>query len=122
MAIDRIAGTYGPSAARPASTPANNPANSNFADAFRSVSEGVRLSTHAQKRIDRRDLGLDASKLNRLDSAITRAAEKGARNSVVVLDDLAVLVDVKDRTVVTAMKQDAGRERVFTNIDSVVFA
>lgn len=121
MAIDRIAGTYAPSAARTAA-PVNNPQATGFADALRSAGDSVRLSSHAQKRIDRRDLGLDSTRLGRLDSAITRAAEKGSRNSVVVLDDLAVVVDVRDRTVVTAMKRDAGRERVFTNIDSVVIA
>ena len=62
------------------------------------------------------------SRLDRLNSAITRAAEKGARNSVVMLDDLAVVVDVRGRTVVTAMNTEGGRERVFTNIDSVVIA
>jgi len=58
--------------------------------------------------------------MQRLDSAITRAAEKGSRNSVVMLDDLAVVVDVRQRTVVTALNAQQGKERVFTNIDSVV--
>lgn len=93
-------------------------------DAFGTVleraTEGIQLSRHAQKRVDRRDLALDAAQLGRLDSAISRAAEKGARNSIVMLDDLAVVVDVRQRTVVTAMQQEGGR--VFTNIDSVVIA
>ncbi len=50
------------------------------------------------------------------------AAEKGAKNSVVMLDDLAVVVDVRDRKVVTAIQAQQGKERVFTNIDSVVIA
>jgi hypothetical protein len=39
-----------------------------------------------------------------------------------MLDDLAVVVNVRERTVVTAMNTEGGRERVFTNIDSVVIA
>ena len=93
-----------------------------FGQALQQAGNGIQFSRHAQKRVDRRDLDLDASKLGRLNSAIDRAAEKGARNSVVMLDDLAVVVDVRERTVVTAMNAEAGRERVFTNIDSVVIA
>ena len=67
-------------------------------------------------------MDLDPQRLNRLNSAISRAAEKGARNSVVMLDGLAVVVDIRDRKVVTAINAEAGKERVFTNIDSVVIA
>jgi flagellar operon protein len=98
--------------------PAGGPS---FQDALRSAA-GVQLSSHAQKRVDRRDLDLDPARMQRLDSAITRAAEKGSRNSVVMLDDLAVVVDVRQRTVVTALNAQQGKERVFTNIDSVVIA
>ncbi len=91
-----------------------------FQEALRSAAAGVQLSSHAQKRVDRRDLDLDPARMHRLDSAITRAAEKGSRNSVVMLDDLAVVVDVRQRTVVTALNAQQGKERVFTNIDSVV--
>lgn len=112
----------GTSVPRPAGAkplPAGAPA---FGDVLQRAGDGVQLSRHAQKRVDRRDLDLDPARLERLNSAINRAADKGSRNSVVMLDDLAVVVDVRERTVVTAMNAQAGRERVFTNIDSVVIA
>jgi len=91
--------------------------------AFADVLGGaIHLSRHAQKRVDRRDLDLDPARLQRLDSAISRAAEKGARNSVVMIDELAVVVDVRGRTVITAMEHEGEGPRVFTNIDSVVIA
>ncbi|MBI5947935.1 MAG: hypothetical protein HY875_07345 [Chloroflexi bacterium] len=93
-----------------------------FGEALRVASDDLQLSRHAQKRVDRRDLDLDPARMQRLNSAVDRAAEKGAKNSVVMLDDLAVVVDVRARTVVTAMAREGGRERVFTNIDSVVIA
>jgi len=89
---------------------------------FRETLQGLQFSNHAQKRIERRDLDLDQARLDRLNSAVSRAAEKGARNSVVMLDDLAVVVDIRDRKVVTAINAAQGKERVFTNIDSVVIA
>jgi len=82
----------------------------------------LRLSRHARKRVDRRELDLTPAQLGRLSEAVGRAAEKGARNSVVMLDDLAVVVDVRERTVVTAMQQRGEEGRVFTNVDSVVIA
>lgn len=90
-------------------------------------SSGVQLSRHAQNRVDKRDLNLDPATMTRLNNAIDRAAQKGSRNSVVMLDGLAVVVDVRDRTVVTAMNTNGsagqpGKEKVFTNIDSVVVA
>lgn len=93
-----------------------------FGEALQRAGEDLRLSKHAQKRVERRELDLDQGRLDRLNEAISRAAAKGAKNSVVVLDDLAVVVDVRERTVVTAMNTEGNRDRVFTNIDSVVIA
>lgn len=124
MAIDRTV-PIGPGAAypRPAPpAPERQAAGGSFGDALASANAGLQLSRHAQKRIDRRELDLDPGRLDRLNTAVSRAAEKGARNSVVMLDDLAVVVDVRERKVVTAMNTEGGREKVFTNIDSVVIA
>ncbi|MBA4180987.1 MAG: hypothetical protein C0506_10405 [Anaerolinea sp.] len=117
LPIGPAAAPLRPAAPRP--LPSGRPS---FGETLQKAGEGVQLSRHAQKRVERRDLDLDAGRLERLDSAISRAAEKGSRNSVVMLDDLAVVVDVRERTVVTAMNAQAGREKVFTNIDSVVIA
>ena len=124
MAIDRTA-PIGPPASYPTRTgqPAGTPSGAAaFGSALQDAASRLQFSNHAQKRIDRRDLDLSSSQLSRLNTAVDRAAEKGARNSVVMLDGLAVVVDVRDRTVVTAMNADQGKEKVFTNIDSVVIA
>ncbi len=124
MVIDRTQ-QIGPAAgiARPSNpAPVRSAGGPSFHEALKGASEAVQFSNHAQKRIDRRELDLDPQRLNRLNSAISRAAEKGARNSVVMLDGLAVVVDIRDRKVVTAINAEAGKERVFTNIDSVVIA
>ncbi|MEO9254584.1 MAG: TIGR02530 family flagellar biosynthesis protein [Tepidiformaceae bacterium] len=124
MAIDRTT-PIGPASAgtvtRP-SQPATSASGASFGDLLNRAGQGIQMSRHAQKRIDRRDLNLDPARLTRLNSAIDRAAAKGSRNSVVMLDGLAVVVDVRDRTVVTAMNAQEGKEKVFTNIDSVVIA
>ena len=60
--------------------------------------------------------------MRRLETAVDRAQAKGSRDSLILLDDLALVVSVTNRTVVTAVNEASQRERVFTNIDSVVIA
>jgi len=80
------------------------------------------FSKHAIKRIEQRGLDLDPARLTRLEAAVGRAEAKGARDSLILLDELALVVNVRNRTVVTAMDEASRKEHVFTNIDSVVIA
>ena len=114
----RTAAATQPTAQRPARPGAS------FADALQQAqrSESVRFSSHAQKRLEARDIQLNANHLARLTDAVERAAQRGGRQSLVLMDDLAFIVNVKDRLVITAMDGDSRREGVFTQIDSVVLA
>jgi len=80
------------------------------------------FSKHARKRIEQRGLDLDPERLTRLEAAVGRAEAKGAKDSLILLDELALVVNVRSRTVVTAMDEASRKEHVFTNIDSVVIA
>ena len=104
-------------------SPANRPASSDhFQAALDRVVSPVQFSRHAAKRIEQRGLDLDAARLERLELAVGRAAEKGSKDSLILLDELALVVSVQHRTVVTAMDEAGSKEHVFTNIDSVVIA
>ena len=82
----------------------------------------IEFSKHALRRIEQRGLPLDGERLLRLERAVSRAHDKGSRDSLILLDELALVVSVRSHTVVTAMDRASGREQVFTNIDSVVIA
>jgi flagellar operon protein len=82
----------------------------------------LRFSSHALQRIERRGIRLDESMLARLDGGLARAAAKGARDSLVLVDQTAFVVSVPNRTVITAVDREHMREQVFTNIDSAVIA
>ena len=84
--------------------------------------QSVRFSSHAQKRLDKRDIQLGDDGLARLNAAVDRAAQRGGRESLVLMDDMAFIVNVKERLVVTAMSGESRKEGVFTQIDSVVLA
>ena len=110
-------------ATSPASRPATAPAKpGDFAEALGRAGSPVQFSRHAAKRIEQRGLDMDAARLERLEQAVGRAADKGSRDSLILLDELALVVSVQQRTVVTAMDETASKEHVFTNIDSVVIA
>jgi len=80
----------------------------------------VRLSAHPQRRIQARNIPFGAAEAARLDKAVAKAANKGSRESLILMDDLALVVSVKNRVVITAVDANSRKEDVFTNIDSVV--
>jgi flagellar operon protein len=82
--------------------------------------DALTFSKHLSERMNRRKIDMSPEKIDRLNQAVDRAAEKGARESVVLLDNLALLVSVSNRTVLTAIKTENMKDGVFTNIDSMV--
>jgi flagellar operon protein len=81
---------------------------------------GLTFSRHAQERLQARKIQLNDTDLANLQTAVNRADEKGAKDSLVLMRDMAFIVSVKNRTVVTAMDSEHLKENVFTNIDSAV--
>jgi flagellar operon protein len=82
----------------------------------------LRWSAHATARLQQRGIELTANQQSRLDTAVDKAAAKGAKDALVLLDDTALVVSVQNRTVITALGMHQARENVFTNIDSAVIA
>jgi flagellar operon protein len=98
-----------------------NPAGPNFADTLAGV-QNLRFSNHAQKRMQVREINLSDDGISRLANAVEKAEKRGGKESLVMVDDLAFIVNVRDRMVVTALDPGSRGEGVFTKIDSVVFA
>jgi flagellar operon protein len=82
----------------------------------------VTFSSHAQKRMETREIELGENDLERLNKAVDKAESKGAKESLILMDQLAFIVNVPDRKVVTTINVNQRSEGVFTQIDSVVFA
>jgi flagellar operon protein len=85
-------------------------------------SEPLQFSRHALARVQRRGIELDSSTLGRLSQGVQRAASKGSRDSLVLVDGTAFVVSVSNRTVITAVGSEHMKDNVFTNIDSAVIA
>jgi flagellar operon protein len=100
---------------------AQSTSETSFADTLNQV-QNLRFSNHAQKRMEYRDINLTEDGMNRLANAVDKADKRGGKESLVLVDDMAFIVNVKDRLVVTALDSQSRGEGVFTKIDSVVFA
>jgi flagellar operon protein len=97
-----------------------------FADHLRKATEDlgsqVQFSGHAMQRAERRGIDLTAEQLGRIDKALDSVAAKGGRKALVMLDDLALIVGVDRRTVITLVNGEGLRDNVFTAIDAAVIA
>ncbi len=82
----------------------------------------IKFSSHAISRLHARNISVQNEDVARLSKAVQKAEEKGSRDSLIILNNLAFIVSVKNKTVVTAMTQDQMQENVITNIDSTVLA
>ena len=82
----------------------------------------LRFSAHARERLADRGLDLANADIARIAESVDLAAAKGSRQSVVMLDGLALIVGVPSRTVVTVLEPNRNEHAVFTNIDSLVVA
>lgn len=83
---------------------------------------GLNFSKHALERVQRREIATDPATMRRLSHGVDLAAGKNAREAVVMVDDTAFVVSVRNRTVITAIDAAHMRKHVFTNIDSAVVA
>ncbi len=80
----------------------------------------LKFSKHASIRLSDRNIELTKEQLERLNEGATKASEKGIKESLVIVDQLAFIVNVPNNTVITAMDQTQANENVFTNIDGAV--
>ena len=83
---------------------------------------GLSFSKHALNRLKERNISMDSAQMQRLDGAVERAARKGSKDSLIISDDSAFIVNVPRRRIITAMDRAQMTQNVFTNIDSTVIA
>jgi len=101
---------------RPQSTPtAGLP---DFGAILQKTQQTVCFSRHAADRLHERKIQLSDEDLSRLNDTVDRLAQKGARESLIYMKNVALIVSVTNRTVITAMDGTSGKDNIITNIDS----
>ena len=84
------------------------------------VRSRLKFSSHASQRLAERKIALDPATLSKVNEAVDKADAKGVADTLVLTKDAALIVNVKNRTVITAMDRSSLTGNVFTNIDSAV--
>ncbi|MCM2280734.1 MAG: hypothetical protein NDI61_02675 [Bdellovibrionaceae bacterium] len=82
--------------------------------------DGLKFSSHAIERMRSRGISFQPEMMKSIEGAVQKAAAKGSKDTLVLTGDSALIVSVKNNTVVTVMDRAAMKENVFTNIDSTV--
>jgi flagellar operon protein len=80
--------------------------------------ESLKFSAHAMQRLQSRNISLTSDDVTKMNAMADKAAAKGANTSLFLVRDTALLVSIKNRTVITAVDSDSMKDNVFTNIDS----
>lgn len=101
---------------------ANSSNIASFADILNSKleSSSLQFSKHASMRLNNREISLSQEQLKRVENGVDTANKKGVKDTLVLVDDVALVVNVKSRIVITAMNQEKNNENIYTNIDGAV--
>jgi flagellar operon protein len=127
MADPKIEGVQTPPVApvRPQGVPVQIPptGGSSFRDVLRTASapatsQPLKFSAHAQQRLESRNITLSSDDVAKMNAMADKAAAKGAKQSLFMMRDTAMVVSITNRTVITAVDQNSMKDNVFTNIDS----
>ncbi len=85
-----------------------------------SVRQPLKFSAHASQRLQDRKISIDQATMVKVNDALDKASAKGVEDTLVLTKDAALIVSVKNRTVITAMDRNQLSGNVFTNIDGAV--
>lgn len=123
--IDALGAAASVGPVRPAGVPVTIPPSlSGFRDILRESTAAatsgppLKFSAHALQRLESRQITLTADDVSRMNAMADRAAAKGSKQSLFLMNDVALVVSIKNRTVITAVDAASMKENVFTNIDS----
>ena len=126
--IEQAAAAYLSGGKEPAKTAGPEKEGRSFAEILSEKSgktkeiPSVNFTKHAAQRLNDRNIELSEAQLERLFNGTKEAGDKGINSSLVMVDDLAFIVNTKSNTVVTAMDPGSNDKNVFTNIDGAVIA
>ena len=89
-------------------------------DVKEAVTGQIRFTKHADARLTQRDIRLTDDQMTRLEEGTKKASDKGIKESLVLVDDLAFIVNTDKKMVITAIDQNSSEDNIYTNIDGAV--
>ena len=100
----------------------NNVAGPAFTDFLESARQEkqLKISAHALQRMESRQIHLNEADLQEISAAVEKAESKGARSSLLLYGEVALIASITNRTIVTAIDDAEAQDHIFTGIDSAV--
>lgn len=89
-----------------------------FEDLLKSEKK-LKFSAHAQKRMENRNIKINGEELKKIEEGVAKLRDKGCKDSVILSQDRAYVISIKNNTVVTIVDEDTMKNNIFTNIDSM---
>ncbi|GKV67803.1 flagellar protein [Sporosarcina sp. NCCP-2716] len=80
----------------------------------------LKISKHASARLTERNITISEAEWARVTDKVNEAKAKGIRDSLVLMDQAALIVSAKNSTVITAMDRTEAKDQLFTNIDGTI--
>lgn len=80
----------------------------------------VKFSKHAMERLQSRNIRLSSEDMNKINDAVNKAAEKGVKETLIIMGNSAFIANVKNKLIITAAMEENLKNNVFTNIDGAV--
>jgi len=91
-----------------------------FKEVFSIVKSNVSLTKHAAQRLADRNIHIPQDKWVDISSKMTEAKTKGVTDALIIMEDVALVVNTKENKVITALKQREAQQRIFTNINGTI--
>jgi len=99
----------------------DNIKTSTFSEIFKkNLKKDIVLSSHAQERIKQDGININNKEMEKIGQALKKLDEKGAKESLLISRDYAMIASVHNKTIITAMSGERLKENVWTNIDSAM--
>lgn len=80
----------------------------------------LKISKHAQARLIERNININRSTWDRISNKVNEAEQKGIKDSLVLVNDAALVVNTQNKTVITAMNRNEAADHIFTNITGAI--
>lgn len=95
-------------------------ATSSFKEELESVVQPVKISKHADQRIQARNIQIQPEEWQLLEKKMAEAKKMGINDSLVLMKNAALIVSTKNHAVITAMERKEASSQIFTNINGTI--
>ncbi|MCK9216510.1 MAG: flagellar protein [Firmicutes bacterium] len=85
-----------------------------------SKEQNVKFSKHAQERLEKRNIEFTTQDIKNINNAVEKAAQKGLKDTLIIMGNTALIANVRNKTVITATTDESLRDKIFTNIDGAI--